>query len=56
MLTGGGGHQQSFVSREIDGKGIGVIAIRLINLGDLIISEEPLIVIPWWVRHGIYPR
>lgn len=45
-----------FVSRQIDGKGIGVIAIRDISEGDLIISEEPLLVIPWWVRATVDPR
>ena len=45
-----------FVSRQIDGKGIGVIAIRDIQVGDLIISEEPLLIIPWWVRATVNPR
>jgi len=45
-----------FVSRQIDGKGIGVVAIRDIEVGDLIISEEPLLIIPWWVRATVNPR
>ena len=45
-----------FVSRQIDGKGIGVIATRDIQIGDLIISEEPLLIIPWWVRATVNPR
>lgn len=45
-----------FVSRQIDGKGIGVVAIRDIQIGDLIISEEPLLIIPWWVRATVNPR
>lgn len=45
-----------FVSRQIDGKGIGVVAIRDIQMGDLIISEEPLLIIPWWVRATVNPR
>ena len=46
----------SFVVREISGKGMSVIAIRDINPGELLIAEEPLFVIPWWIRHSIYPR
>jgi len=47
--------REAFVSRQIEGKGIGVIALRNIKQGELIISEEPLLIIPWWVRHSIYP-
>ena len=36
--------------------GIGVVAIRDIQIGDLIISEEPLLIIPWWVRATVNPR
>ena len=51
MTTG----KEAFVSRQIEGKGIGVIALRNIKQGELIISEEPLLIIPWWVRHSVYP-
>jgi len=47
--------REAFVSRQIEGKGIGVIALRNIKQGELIISEEPLLIIPWWVRHSVYP-
>ena len=49
------GKETAFVSRQIEGKGIGVIALRNIKQGELIISEEPLLIIPWWVRHSVYP-
>ena len=47
-----------FVSRQIDGKGIGVIAITPIKQGELVISEEPLLIIPWYIRQAVagYPR
>ena len=47
-----------FVSRQIDGKGIGVIAITSIKQGELVISEEPLLIIPWYIRQAVagYPR
>ena len=46
----------TFVVREICGKGMSVIAIKDINAGELLIAEEPLFVIPWWIRHSMYPR
>ena len=45
----------SFVVRELPGKGMGVIAVRCIDAGELLIAEEPLFVIPWWIRHSMYP-
>ena len=45
-----------FVVRELSGKGMSVIAIRDIKPGELLIAEEPLFVIPWWIRHSMYPR
>merc|ERR1711990_1136063 len=45
-----------FVTQEIPGKGTGVVAVRDIEPGHLIISEEPLFIVPWWVRHSMYPR
>ena len=47
---------ESFVVRELSGKGMRVIAIKDIEPGELLIAEEPLFVIPWWIRHSIYPR
>ena len=47
---------ESFVIRQIDGKGIGVVAIKDIKCGELIISEEPLLVIPWWARTAVNPK
>ena len=47
---------ESFVVRELSGKGMSVIAIKDIEPGELLIAEEPLFVIPWWIRHSIYPR
>ena len=47
--------QDSFVVRELRDKGMSVIAIRAISAGELMIAEEPLFVIPWWIRHSIYP-
>ena len=46
----------SFVIRDISGKGMSVVAIRDIPMGELLIAEEPLFVIPWWIRHSMYPR
>ena len=45
----------SFVVRELWGKGMSVIAIKNISAGELLITEEPLFVIPWWIRHSMYP-
>ena len=46
----------NFVTQEIPGKGVGVIAVKDIKPGEMIIAEEPLFVVPWWVRHSMYPR
>ena len=40
-------NEQVFASREIEGKGVGMVAIKDISKGELIISEEPLLIIPW---------
>jgi len=45
--------EEKFVSRQIDGKGIGVIATKTIQESELIIREKPLLVIPWWVRQTV---
>ena len=45
--------EEKFVSRQIDGKGIGVIAAKTIQESELIIREKPLLVIPWWVRQTV---
>ena len=45
----------TFVIRELPGKGKGVIAVRNINVGELLIAEEPLFIVPWWTRHSVYP-
>ena len=41
---------------ELPGKGQGVVAARDVRAGELIIAEKPLIVLPWWIRHCLYPR
>ncbi len=33
------------------GKGLGVVARCNVSAGELLISEKPLFVIPWWARH-----
>jgi len=43
-------------SEDLPGKGKAVVAQRDINIGELIIHEQPLIRIPWWIRHSVYPR
>jgi len=47
--------QPCFVTKEIPGKGTGVVAVEDIQPGQLIIAEPPLFVVPWWVRHSLYP-
>ena len=39
----------------LPGKGCGVVASRDISPGELIIAETPLILLPWWVRHSMFP-
>ena len=39
----------------LPGKGCGVVAARDIRPGELIIAETPLLVLPWWVRHSMFP-
>ena len=39
----------------LPGKGCGVVASRDIRPGELIIAESPLILLPWWVRHSLFP-
>lgn len=45
----------SFVISALPDKGLGVVAIRKIELGELIIAEAPLFILPWWIRHSQYP-
>ena len=40
---------------SLPGKGCGVVASRDIRPGELIIAESPLIILPWWVRHSMFP-
>ena len=49
------GNSSKFVIRDLPGKGKGVLAVRDISEGELVIAEAPLILIPWHVRHSIYP-
>ena len=44
-----------FHEASLPGKGCGVVASRDIVPGELIIAESPLIVVPWWVRHSMFP-
>jgi len=39
----------------LPGKGCGVVAVRDISPGELIIAETPLLLLPWWVRHSFFP-
>ena len=39
----------------LPGKGCGVVATRDIVPGELVIAETPLILLPWWVRHSMFP-
>lgn len=48
--------QEKFVVRELPNRGMGVVSIREINPGDMIAAENPLFIVPWWVRHSAYPR
>ena len=40
---------------RLPGKGCGVVATRDIVPGELVIAESPLILLPWWVRHSMFP-
>ena len=40
---------------SLPGKGCGVVASRDIEPGELIIAESPFIVLPWWIRHSMFP-
>ncbi|XP_023320423.1 SET domain-containing protein 5 [Eurytemora carolleeae] len=45
-----------FKSVPIQGKGHGVVALRDIQVGELILAEFPLIQVPWWIRHSQYAQ
>ena len=45
-----------FIVKELPNRGMGVVAIRKISRGELIVAENPLFIVPWWVRHSTYPR
>ena len=44
-----------FHVESLPGKGCSAVASRDITPGELIIAESPLIVLPWWVRHSMFP-
>lgn len=48
--------EKKFVVRDIPNKGKGIVAIKAITEGELILAESPLFTVPWWVRTGHYPR
>ena len=48
--------EKKFVVRDIPDKGKGIVAIKVIDEGELILAESPLFTVPWWVRTGVYPR
>jgi len=47
--------EEMFKAVDLPGKGCGVVAFRDIKRGELILSEEPLIQLPWWIRHSHCP-
>ena len=47
--------QKMYTETLLPGKGCGVVAVRDIEPGELIIAESPLILLPWWVRHSLFP-
>ena len=49
------GEDRMYSEVRLPGKGCGVVANRDISPGELIIAESPLILLPWWVRHSLFP-
>ena len=47
--------QKMYSETLLPGKGCGVVAVRDISPGELIIAETPLLLLPWWVRHSFFP-
>jgi len=45
----------AYYESALPGKGCGVVAARDISPGELLLAESPLIVVPWWVRHSMFP-
>ena len=46
----------AFHSASLPGKGVGVVASRLLLPGELLLAEAPLLLVPWWVRGVEYNR
>ena len=46
----------AFHSASLPGKGVGVVASRLLSPGELLLAEAPLLLVPWWVRGVEYNR
>ena len=44
-----------FHEASIPGKGCALLAARDIKPGETILKESPLIVVPWWIRHSMFP-
>lgn len=44
-----------YYESALPAKGCGVVAARLLKAGELLLAESPLIVVPWWVRHSMFP-
>ena len=49
------GQYRMYSEVSLPGKGCGVVASRDISPGELIIAESPLIRLPWWIRHSLFP-
>jgi len=49
------GEVRMYSEVSLPGKGCGVVASRDITPGELIIAETPLILLPWWIRHSLFP-
>lgn len=45
----------AYYESALPGKGCGVLAARHVCPGELLLAESPLIVVPWWVRHSMFP-
>merc|ERR1711892_411123 len=45
----------AYYESALPGKGCGVLAARQVCPGELLLAESPLIVVPWWVRHSMFP-
>ena len=49
-------HSDLYHEVALPGKGMGVVASRLLLPGELLIAERPLLTVPWWQRLTEYNR